>query len=381
MRQVHRSAPGTAINPGRDVWQLTDMRILIVDDNHTNLEVIKHILRHDAYTNLLGTQDPAGVAHLCAAWQPDLVLLDLHMPEVTGYQVMAEISDLMSGPDTLPVLVVTADGSLAARHRALSMGARDFITKPLDRVELLLRVRNLLRTRQLQHELEHRNAHLDRAVRERNVELEQARRESLMILASAAEYHDDDTHHHTRRVGVCAAQIALALRMPEPLVADLRDAAALHDIGKIGISRRILLTPDVLTTAERESMSRHVEVGAHILASAHAPVLRLAAEIARTHHERWDGSGYLLGLAGEAIPLAGRITAVADVFDALTHRRPYKPAWDTDDAVQEIRNQSGRQFDPDVVAAFLTLDPDALVDGSDQRIATPGRVLPLRALS
>jgi putative two-component system response regulator len=340
---------------------LTGMRVLIVDDNHNNIEVVQQILEGAGYTQFLNTHDPDSVEHLCDAWQPDLLLLDLHMPGLSGYQVLARLRQRIREPQNLPVLVVTADATPEARNRALSMGARDFITKPVDQTELLLRVRNLLQTRHLQHQLQDRNEHLDHAVRERTDELERARTESLTILASVAEYHDDDTHQHTGRVGQSAARIAQALDLPAELVANIRAAAPLHDIGKIGISRGILLKPEGLTPEERQSMMRHVHIGAQILASATSPVLRLAAEIASTHHERWDGDGYLQRLAGDTIPIAGRITAVADVFDALTHERPYKPAWDVRRAVTEITTQAGRQFDPDVVAAFKTLDPRSLI--------------------
>jgi putative two-component system response regulator len=181
-------------------------------------------------------------------------------------------------------------------------------------------------------------------------------RESLSILAAIADYHDDDTSQHAQRVGICAALIARALELPEPFVELIRDAAPLHDIGKVGISRRILLKPGKLSPAEWMHMMRHVEMGAQILAPARSPVLRLAAEIARTHHERWDGNGYVAGLVGEEIPLSGRITALADVWDTLTHERPYKPAWSEERALAEISAGSGAHFDPRVVEAFGRID-------------------------
>jgi putative two-component system response regulator len=188
------------------------------------------------------------------------------------------------------------------------------------------------------------------------IDAAQAASESLSILAAVADYHDDDTYQHAQRVGNLAALIARQLSCPESFVTMLRDAAPLHDIGKVGISRRILLKPDKLTPSEWVHMMRHVEIGAQILASARSPVLRLAAEIARTHHERWNGSGYMSGLVGEEIPLSGRITALADVWDTLTHERPYKPAWDEDRALAEIHAQIGAHFDPAVVEAFDAID-------------------------
>ena len=185
-------------------------------------------------------------------------------------------------------------------------------------------------------------------------------RESLSILAAIADYHDDDSSQHARRVGIGAALMARALELPDAFVDMIRDAAPLHDIGKVGISRRILLKPGKLTPPEWMHMMRHVEMGAQILAPARSPVLRLAAEIARTHHERWDGNGYVAGLLGEEIPLSGRITALADVWDTLTHERPYKPAWSEEDALAEIDRESGSHFDPRVVAAFRSVDRRAL---------------------
>lgn len=222
---------------------LVDMRVLVADDNATNIDLTEQLLEHAGYKQVLSTQDPQGVAHLCEAWKPDVVLLDLHMPHMSGFEVMARIRVLMREPENLPVLVVTADGALEARHRALSMGARDFITKPIDQTEFLLRVRNALQVRHLQHELMRHNASLDRAVHVRTLELEQARMESLTMLASVAEYHDDDTHRHTQRVGRSAALIAQVLGLPAGIVATIRQAAPLHDIGKVGIPQGILLNP------------------------------------------------------------------------------------------------------------------------------------------
>lgn len=336
------------------------MRLLLVARNVNDAALLEELLRDAGYSDVLSTQDADGVAHLCESCEPDLVLLDLQMARRSGFEVLAEIRELLLEPQNLPVLAMSEDSSRVARQRALSMGARDFVAKEIDPPELLLRVRNLLQTRQLEQQLREQNMVLDEAVRERTIELEQARLESLTILASVAEYHDDDTRQHTQRVGLSAALIAEALELPEEFSSLIRDAAPLHDIGKIGISQLVLVKPGQLTDEERLGMMRHVEIGAQLLAAARSPVLRLAAEIAQSHHERWDGQGYLAGLAAEEIPLSGRITTVADVFDALTHERPYKPAWDPERAVAEVASQAGRQFDPRVVDAFLALDPYAL---------------------
>jgi cyclic di-GMP phosphodiesterase len=343
-----------------DETALATMRILIVDDQAFNIAVISGVLREAGYQDIISTRDPRSVPEVCAAERPDLVLLDFHMPGMTGLDVLDSISDLVLGPESLPVLMVTSDPTAQRRYDCLAAGARDFLTKPIDQIELLLRVRTHLVTHALQRRAERRADELDDAVRARTAELEEARLESLTILAAVSEYHDDDTHQHTQRVGATAARLAQVLGLPKAFVTEIRRAAPLHDLGKVAIPQQILLKPGPLTDEEREEMKRHVQFGAKMLATARSPVLRLAAEIAVSHHERWDGNGYLTGLAGEDIPLSGRITSVADVFDALTHARPYKAAWERERALEEIASQAGRQFDPAVVDALLGLDFDAV---------------------
>jgi putative two-component system response regulator len=332
------------------------MRVLIVDDNAMNVALLEQMLEQAGYTNLLSTRNPEHTRDLCTSWKPDLLLLDLHMPRMSGFEVLAAIEDLLSDPVNLPVLVLTADSTPDARNHALSHGARDFVTKPFDGTEVLLRIGNLLETRDLQKQLRHHNARLADAVEERTHELEHARLETLSVLAAATEYRDDDTREHTFRVGRIASLLARELGLDDDTATMLFDAAQLHDIGKIGIPDEILLKPGRLTDSQRRVMQRHVDIGAHILAPVRSPVLRMAAEIARAHHERWDGNGYLLGQKGEDIPHAARITAVADVFDALAHDRPYKSAWPLEKAVAAIADGAGTQFDPRVAAAFAALD-------------------------
>jgi putative two-component system response regulator len=347
--------------------QLGQMKILIVDDNATNVELVEQLLAQVGYTAVLSTTDPGGVLDLCTAWKPDLVLLDLHMPRITGFEVMAEIRKLMDEPENLPVLVLTADGTVDARHRALSMGARDFVTKPIDGRELLLRTHNLLHTRYLQLQLQQQNKSLDQTVQERTHELDQARVESLTVLAAVGEFHDEDTHEHTRRVGVAAAKIATALDLPAAFIADIRAAAPLHDIGKVAVPRQILRKPGALTAQEREIMERHAEIGGQILSSSVSPVLRMAAEIASGHHENWDGSGYPHRLTAEEIPLAARIMAIADVFDALAHARPYKEAWTVARTTELITTEAGQKFDPRIVDAFTTLAIQTVADLEEEK--------------
>jgi putative two-component system response regulator len=206
---------------------------------------------------------------------------------------------------------------------------------------------------QAEHQIAGSARRLKERVAERTYELEHARNETLSILALAAEYRDDATSEHTERVGEIAATIAGELSLEHDRIRHLRDAARLHDIGKIAIPDHILLNKGMLSAEEAEIMRTHVEVGARLLRRSSSPVLQMAAVIAATHHEWWDGSGYPMGLAGERIPLVGRVVAVADVFDALTHDRPYKAAWPAEQAIARIRRGSGTHFDPLIVDAFL----------------------------
>jgi putative two-component system response regulator len=343
--------------------ELIHMRLLLVDADATG----RQLLVQAGYSDVLLTEDPTSTRRLCIDERPDLMLLDLDAPG--SQQALEEIWPLTDGPEGLPVLALTADSTPEARRRAVSLGVRDFVAKPIDETELLRRVRNVLQARELQNRLRDLTTMLKEATLNRTTELTTLR-ESLSVLAAIADYHDDDAYPHAQRVGREAAAIARALDLPEPFVVMIRDAAPLHDIGKTGMSRRILLKPGPLTPAEWVHMMRHVDIGAQILASAHSPVLRLAAEIARTHHERWDGSGYSAGLAGEEIPLSGRITALADVWDTLTHERPYKPAWDEDRALAEIMGQPG-QFDPQVVEAFCTIDRKGVNESHSAEVTKP----------
>jgi putative two-component system response regulator len=341
--------------------ELKELRILAVDDEESNLLLLRRILERDGYTRVDVTTDASRVVRMFVESRPDLVLLDLHMPGMDGFELMERLRSVSGEGPGVPFLVLTADATQETKRRALSAGARDFLTKPLDRIELLLRVRNLLEVQHLQDRLRDQNANLEDQVAERTRDLEQARLEILERLALAAEYRDDDTQEHAWRIGRISALLASRLGLSDRKVELIRRAAPLHDIGKIGISDTILLKPGRLTDAEFEVIKTHTTIGAEILSGSQSPLLRLAQRIALSHHERWDGAGYPGGLSGERIPLAGRIVAVADVFDALTHERPYKDAWPVDKAVDEVLGQAGRQFDPAVVDAFATLDHHALL--------------------
>jgi putative two-component system response regulator len=355
--------------------QLNHARILIVDDEVANIMLLESFLENAGYTNFESISDPRQVLPLFLAHPPDLVLLDIRMPHLDGFMVMNQLKHRIPENTFLPIVVLTADVTPETKQRALQEGAADFLFKPLDMSEVLLRIRNLLRSRFLHVEVQQHNQVLEERVRERTRELEEAHQEilhqanvlidaqveTIHRLALAAEYRDDDTGQHVQRVSRNCGLLARALGWQEEQVELIRKASPLHDVGKIGIPDDILLKPGKLTPDEWNVMKSHTVIGAKILSGSSFPLLQMAEEIALTHHEKWDGSGYCPGLGGEDIPLAGRIVAVADVFDALTHERPYKKAWSVEDAVAEITSQRGRHFDPQVVDAFLSLPHHTLI--------------------
>ena len=336
--------------------RLTGARIVMVDDERENLDLLADVLGREGYTNLCTTTRPLEALEMCRAEPPDLLVLDLLMPELDGLGLLDALAEDLEDFELRPVLVVTADRSREAKRRALSRGARDFLTKPFSPSEIRLRVVNLLETRFLYLELRRQNERLEERVRERTADLEEARLEILERLALAAEWRDDDTGEHTRRVGRMAADLGRTIGLSEEETRLVRRAAPLHDVGKIGIHDSILLKPGPLDEEEFEIMKTHARIGAEILSGSRFPSLRAAEEIALSHHERWDGSGYPQGLVRAAIPLRARIVALADVFDSLTHTRVYKPAWTAEEAIDYIGDGAGTQFDPDLVQAFLSLD-------------------------
>jgi putative two-component system response regulator len=328
-------------------------KILIVDDQDANVRLLEKILKRAGYADVSGIRDPRQVLEWFLEHQPGLILLDLNMPHLDGFGVMEQLRPHIPEGEYLPILVLTADMLPAARQTALSVGAKDFLTKPFDAAEALLRIHNLLETRCLYVKLQALNETLEAKVGERTRELEEAQFEMLERLARAAEFRDDDTGQHTQRVGQLAGIVARAAGLPEQQCELIRQAAKLHDIGKIGIPDNILLKPGILRPEESAHMKSHTAWGAEILAASRFPVIQLAAEIAMYHHEKWDGSGHNR-MSGERIPLAARIVTLADVFDVLTHARPYKEAWPLEDALAEIKSQSGRLFDPQLVEMFLS---------------------------
>lgn len=345
----------------QDDGPLLGARILLIDDEALNVDLLRRVLERAGYTKLAATTDPLQATSLFAEFRPDLICLDLNMPGLDGFGVLELLAPLIPSATYLPILMLTGDSSPAAKQRALSLGAKDFVIKPFDVNEVLLRIHNLLVPRFMHLELAGHNRHLERQVRDRTRALEESRLEVLERLARAAEFRDDETGQHTRRVGRTAGCLARSLGLDRDEVELITRAAPLHDIGKIGIPDQILLKPGKLTAGEFEVMKRHSSIGAEILAGGHSALMQMAAEIAHHHHERWDGTGYPAGLKGESIPLAARVVGVADVFDALTHARPYRAAWPLADVLSAVYHQAGAHFDPRVVESFRQLTHADLV--------------------
>ena len=326
--------------------------LLLIDDDVKNLILLQRMLGWAGYANLHSCTSGAEGLEAIASLNPDVVILDLNMPGMDGYECLAAIRTNAPSNSFLPVLVFTADLSIESRMRALELGASDFLTKPGDAIEIHLRVRNFIEMRRMQSQLVDENQVLENLVRERTEHLTVARREAIEVLASACEYRDDETGQHARRVGNASAKIATELGLDQLFVEHLELVAPLHDVGKIGISDALLYKPGKLTEEEFDRMKLHSELGAKLLGNKTSPLLKLAEEIAMYHHERWDGTGYGIGLAGENIPISARIVAVADAFDAMTHDRPYRSAMGVSKAMEELRQKAGTQFDPQVVRAF-----------------------------
>lgn len=328
-------------------------RILIADDEVANVQVLTRLLTRHGYTEIASTTHSVNVVGMFRDFEPDIVLLDLHMPGFDGVAIIEALNAQIPAGSYVPILVLTGDSTAEAKRRTLAAGAKDFLNKPFDISEALLRIRNLLETRRLHVDLTRANDHLEEQVQVRTRQVEASQIEILERLAAAVEFRDDDTGQHTRRVGHIAAELARALGLSATEQALLRRAAPLHDVGKVAVPDSILLKPARLTPDERAIMQHHAETGARILARGRSPLLRMAEQIAMSHHERWDGSGYPHGLAGDAIPLAARLTSVADIFDALSHDRPYRQAWEPARVFAELARESGAGLDPAIVAACL----------------------------
>lgn len=365
------------MNPflGDRMRQLHKRRIMIIDDEETNILTVQAFLQQNGYNEFLSTTDSRAALQIIKKEHPDVILLDINMPHVNGLEIMKCLAADMTLRH-LPVIVLTAAVDPDVKKKALELGASDFLTKPVDPHHLIPRVRNALVIKSHMDDIAGENAKLDAMVRRRTEDLSQSRQQLILSLAKAAEHRDDDTGNHVLRVGRYAGVVARALGWTEPRAQMLELAAQLHDVGKIGIPDAILFKPGKLDPQEWDLMHKHCSIGkdiiepvseqdlcklrthtrlgADILHVRSSPMMMMAARIAQTHHERWDGTGYPIGLAGEDIPFEGRITAVADVFDALSSERCYKRAFPRQKCFDIIAENRGSHFDPQVVDAFFS---------------------------
>ena len=326
------------------------MKVAIIDDAQLNVTLLQHLVRKLPDCEAVCFTDPVKALDWCLANEPDLVVVDYMMPGMSGTELTAGFRKRF--PD-IPVLMVTANHETELRHEALQIGVTDFLNKPMDNTEFLARARNMLALRQSHKNLASRADWLAEEVSKATAKIVEQERETIFCLARAAEYRDPETGAHIIRMAHYSKLIARELGLSQAQQDLLLEAAPMHDIGKVGTPDMILLKPGKLTEEEFSVMKQHAVIGYEVLNASSSPLLKTAAEIAHTHHEKFDGSGYPRGLKGSDIPLFGRIVAVADVFDALTSERPYKKAWSVEDAAQLLREGSGKHFDPDCVEAFF----------------------------
>ena len=329
--------------------------VLVVDDEERIVQLFEGVLRAKGYATLAARSGREALT-LAAEKKPDLIIIDAMMPDIDGFETVARLkADPVTRP--VPVIMVTALNDRESKLRALNAGAEEFLTKPVDIADLAVRARNMLRLKEYGDFLLNYNRNLEERVRERTAQVEEAHRDTILTLARAAEYRDEETGYHVRRIGKYCRLLALEMGMPGEFVVAIHLSSPMHDVGKIGIPDQILLKQGGLTSEEWAIMKTHSALGSGILAVGRSPYTLMGAEIALNHHERWDGSGYPNGRRGTDIPLAARIMQIADVYDALRSRRPYKPSLGHAETVKVISEGDGRthpsHFDPAVLACFL----------------------------
>ncbi|MDR2454999.1 MAG: response regulator [Deltaproteobacteria bacterium] len=355
-------------------------KVMVVDDELLNLKLIAAILKPQGYEVIL-CKDGEECLSKAQRDPPDLILLDIMMPGMDGFEVAKALKRFEKFA-LVPIVMVTALQDVNDRVRALEVGADDFLTKPVDRLELQARVRSLLKVKAYNDHMVNYRQELEREVQRRTLEIQETNKmlakaherlrgaslETIFRLSRAAEFKDEDTGAHIISMSRISARLAAKMGLSNQTVESILYASPMHDIGKIGIPDRILLKNGPLTDDEWSIMRLHTVYGGKILENSDIGFLRLGEVIAKTHHEKFDGSGYPMGLAANKIPLAGRIVAVADVFDALMSRRPYKPAFSPDQAIDIIKEGRGRHFDPDVVDVFLgdTVEIQRIFNASQQ---------------
>jgi putative two-component system response regulator len=338
-----------------------EARILIVDDEEANVRLLERLLRSEGYSQIRTTTDSSSALEIFGEMEPDLLILDLHMPFPDGFVLLEHVNNSTPQSAYLPILILTGDVTEDAKNRALVLGAKDFLTKPFSVLEARYRVRNLLRTRRMHLELQDQVDYTERQVASRLRSLEHAQLQVLERVANTAEFRGAHQDQHTRRVGAMSGELARMLGLPNASVEMIRDTAPLHDIGHIGIPEAIILKPGRLTPEEFEILKTHTTIGANLLSDSTSEAMGVARQIALGHHERWDGNGYPLGRRGDEIPISARIVALADFVDVMTHDRPHRTASSLGDVLEGVRSQAGGHFDPDVAETFL-VNHDRLMD-------------------
>lgn len=330
---------------------LKDATVVLVDDTPANLRLLESSMKAFGLRKVQAFSDSAVALAWLQGRSWDLLVLDLDMPAPSGFDILNALAQ--RDRSAMPIIIVSALSRPEDRRRGLSLGANDYICKPLDLPELLLRVRSNLELGLATQALCAERDRLDAAVNERTAQLRDSYQSIIGMLSRAAGYRENETERHVMRIGEYAALIARAVGLTEEQCERMRLAMPMHDIGKIGIPETILQKSGPFSPEEREIMEHHARIGFHILNDSKAtPLTQLAAEIALYHHEHWDGNGYPQGLKGEDIPLSGRIAAICDVYDALRSARPYKTAWSAEETLNFFRERSGSHFDPDLVHVF-----------------------------
>lgn len=339
--------------------KLQKSRILIIDDEQVNLAILEELFDLNGFTKIDVTDDPVKSIELYENNDYDLVLLDINMPVMNGFDVMDKYDEINKS-NSPPVLVLTALHDEKTRMRALTGGANDFVTKPFQTDEIISRVYNLLELHCAKTSLIQLNKELEQRVEQRTADFITSQKEALRSLGAAAEYRDMDTASHTIRVGWYSRILGEKIGIAGNELDILFQASPMHDIGKVGIPDSILLKQGKLSPEEWATMQSHSEIGARILENHTSPLMLAAKEIALCHHEKWDGSGYPNNLQGNDIPINARLVIIADIFDALTIERPYKKAWPIDKAVDYIKSESGNFFEPELIKIFNDVLPEFL---------------------
>lgn len=345
-------------------------RIAIVDDSDINLALLKALVSKLGNCEAILFQEAPQGLRWCSENLPDLIIVDYMMPVLDGLEFITRLRQV-HGREQLPILMITANDDKDVRYQSLAIGATDFLTKPVDRMEFSARVRNMLALNTSRKHLADRASWLAEEVAKATAVIHAREQELLVRMSRAAEFRDPETGAHIQRMARFSRLIAAGLGLSEDNVELILQAAPMHDIGKIGIPDAILLKPGRLTPEEMAVMKGHARLGFELLKGSESKILQAASVIAISHHEKFDGTGYPDGLIGNAIPLFGRIVAVADVFDALVSERPYKRAWSVDKAFAYLRDGAGAHFDPDCVATFLARTAEVLEIRARYREETP----------